>query len=464
MKLKSKQFSNGPKLTFFGGAGSVTGANFLLEFSDGLKILIDCGLMQGTDTADSFNRDPFPYNPEEIDFLIVTHAHMDHTGRIPKLVKDGFKGKIISTPPTKDIAAVLFEDALGIMDSDSRKNGVLPMYEKKDAEKALGLWETIPYHQSYDLGEGISVYLKDSGHILGSSMVEITDGKIKAVFTGDLGNSPSLLLNDTEEIKDANYIIMESVYGDRNHESKEKRRNELKDVIKNTIENKKLLIIPAFSLERTQQILYEMNTFFENHELSQIPVFLDSPLAIKITKIYQKYCSYMNKAVCDEIKSGDDIFNFPKLKSTALIRDSERISLTQNPKIIIAGSGMSSGGRVVHHEHDNVGNKNASILLIGYQAVGTLGRQLEEGAKTVNIYGEDMPVRATIVKIEGYSSHKDSDHLVSFVETANESGKLRKVFAVMGEPKASLFLVQRLGDELGVNAEYPEYGETVNLV
>jgi metallo-beta-lactamase family protein len=466
--MKIKNPPEGMKLTFYGGTGTVTGANFLLEnssdSSNKLKILIDCGLMQGTETSDSFNRDPFPYKPEEIDFLVVTHAHMDHIGRIPKLVKEGFKGRIISTPPTKDIAEILYDDALGIMDSDARKSGVLPIYEKKDVENALRLWETVEYHKTFGLGEGVSIFLRDSGHILGSAMIEVNDGKNKTVFTGDLGNSPSLLLNDTEDITDANYIIMESVYGDRNHESKEQRRKELKDVIKDTISNKKLLIIPAFSLERTQQILYEMNEFFENHELSQIPVFLDSPLAIKITKIYEKYCSYLNKTICDEIKAGDDVFSFPRLKSTALSRDSEKIDLTKNPKIIIAGSGMSNGGRVVHHEHEHAGDKNATILLIGYQAVGTLGRQLEDGAKSVNIYGEEMQVRATISKIEGYSSHKDSDNLTAFVEMANKSGKLKKVFAVMGEPKASLFLVQRLKDELDVNAEYPEYGEEMKLI
>jgi metallo-beta-lactamase family protein len=466
MKTKSKNISVKTKLTFYGGTGSVTGANFFLESTDGdktIKFLVDCGLMQGTETADSFNRDPFPYNPEEIDFLIVTHAHMDHIGRIPKLVKGGFKGKILSTPPTKDMAAILFEDAIGIMDSDSRKNGVLPLYDKQDAEKALSIWETIPYHQNYGLGNGVSIYLKDSGHILGSAMVEVSDGEMKAIFTGDLGNSPSLLLNDTENITDADYITMESVYGDRNHEPKEKRRNELKDAIKDTIDNKRLLIIPVFSIERTQMMLYEMNEFFESHELSQIPVFLDSPLAIKITAVYEKYCSYMNKAVCDAIKGGDDVFNFPRLKSTALIRDSEKIDATPNPKIILAGSGMSNGGRVVHHEHDHAGDKNATILLVGYQAVGTLGRQLQDGAKTVNIYGQNIEVKAKIITIEGFSSHKDSDHLVEFVETANNSHKLKKVFTVMGEPKASLFLVQRLRDELDVDAEYPEYGEEVVL-
>ena len=454
------------KLTFYGGTGTVTGANFLLEniaIDNGLKILIDCGIMQGTKVSDSFNRDLFPYNPEEIDFLLVTHAHMDHIGRIPKLVKDGFKGRIISTPPTKDLASVLYDDALKIMDADSRKKGILPIYDKKDVIAALNMWETVEYHKTLDLGQGISIYLRDSGHILGSAMIEVSDGKIKAVYTGDLGNSPSLLLKDTEDIKDADYILMESVYGDRNHESKDTRRNRLKEVIQKTITDKKLLIIPAFSLERTQMILYEMNGFFENHELTQIPVFLDSPLAIKVTAIYQKYCSYMNEEVCKEIGEGDNVFSFPKLKSTPLSRDSDKIDMTQNPKIIIAGSGMSSGGRVVHHERDHVGDRNAIILMMGYQAVGTLGRQLEDGAKSVNIHGENIQVKAETIKIEGYSSHKDSDHLVKFVETANQSGKLKKVFTVMGEPKSSLFLVQRLRNELDVNAQYPEYGETIEL-
>ncbi len=457
---------DGMKLVFYGGTGTVTGANFLVESLDNsgkkTSLLIDCGLMQGTEVSDRFNRQPFPYNPEEIHFLIVTHAHMDHIGRIPKLVKDGFKGKIISTPPTKEIAEILFEDALGIMDSDARKSGVSPIYDRQNVQNALSLWETVEYHNVFGLG-GVSIYLRDSGHILGSAMIEINDGKTKAVFTGDLGNSPSLLLSDTEDIKDADYIIMESVYGDRNHEPKDERRNKLKEIIKDTISNNKLLLIPAFSLERTQILLYEMNEFFENHELSQTPVFLDSPLAIKITKIYEKYTSYLNETIRNEIKNGDDVFNFPKLKSTSLFRDSEKISITKNPKIIIAGSGMSNGGRVVHHEHDHVGDKNATILLVGYQAVGTLGRQIADGAKIVKIYGENMPVRAKIEKIEGYSSHKDSDNLVSFIETANTSGKLKKVFAVMGEPKSSLFLVQRLKDELGVDAEYPEYGESVTL-
>ena len=455
------------KVTFYGGTGSVTGANFLVEHTDAsgksVKILIDCGMMQGSDTALRFNQAPFPYKVEEIDFLIITHAHIDHIGRVPKIVKDGFVGKIISTPPTKDISELLLEDTIGIMESESRKDGTLPLFEKKDLEKAMTLWATLPYHEPEDLAAGISIYLRDSGHILGAAMVEVSDGKTKVIFTGDLGNSPSLLLNDTETITDANYIVMESVYGDRNHESKEDRRKQLKAVIADTIANKKLLIIPSFSVERTQMMLYEMNEFFMEGGLSPIPVFLDSPLAIKVTSIYEKYKSYLNETVRDEFKSGDDIFKFPKLKLTPLVWESQKIDQTPNPKIIMAGSGMSNGGRVVHHEKDHAGDPNATILLVGYQATGTLGRQLEDGAKTVKINGQDIAVKAKVAKIEGYSSHKDSDHLVSFVEDAAKGGTLKKVFTVMGEPKASLFLVQRLRDELDVKAEYPEYGESVEL-
>ncbi len=451
------------KLTFYGGVGTVTGANFLLA-TEGCKLLIDCGLVQGSQAADNLNRTDFAYNPAEVDYLIVTHAHIDHIGRIPKLVKDGFKGEIISTPETRDLAELLLADTVKILESEAQREGVLPLYEMADIAPALALWNTLPYHTNKILKDNVNIYFKDSGHILGSVMVEVSRNGNKMVFTGDLGNSPSILLRDTEDITDANYILMESVYGDRNHEPKEERTKKLKQVIEDTIKYKRTLIIPAFSLERTQMIIYEMNEIFESGEIKEkIPVFLDSPLAIKITGVYEKYTEDFNDKAKADIKSGDDIFNFPGLKFIVQGGESKMIEKMPNPKIIMAGSGMSTGGRVVMHERYYVDNPDAEILFVGYQAAGSLGRRLQDGAKKVTIYGEEKEVHARIDSIAGYSSHKDSDHLVEFVEKAAEGGKLKQVFCVMGEPKSALFLVQKIRDNLGVDAVCPEFKETVEI-
>lgn len=458
------------KLFFYGGTGTVTGANFLLV-TENCKILIDCGLIQGNHISENLNRSNFAYDPREIDYLLITHAHIDHIGRIPKLVKDGFKGQILSTPETRDLAELLLEDTVRILDTEARHEGVLPLYEASDLPPTFALWNTLSYHTRKDLKDGLSIYLKDAGHILGSAMVEISredsnkKGQInKIVFTGDLGNSPSILLRDTEWITDANYILMESVYGDRNHAPKEERSKKLKQVIEDTIKYRRTLIIPAFSLERTQMIIYEMNELFESGEIqTRVPVFLDSPLAIKVTGIYEKYTEDLNDKARADIKSGDDIFNFPGLKFIIQSGESKMIQRVPNPKIIIAGSGMSVGGRVILHEKYYVDNPDAEILFVGYQAVGSLGRQLQDGAKKVKIFGEEKKVRAKIDSIPGYSSHKDSDHLLEFVEKAAEGGKLKCVFPVMGEPRSSLFLTQKIKDNLNIDAVYPLYGQEINI-
>ena len=446
-------------LTAFGGVGKVTGANFLFE-AGGKRILIDCGLLQGDKDAYKINSASFEYDPASIDVLIVTHAHTDHIGRIPKLVHDGFKGVIYSTPPTKEIVPVMYDDAIGIMGYHEKKFGEKSIYNKQDVDQALSLWKDVLYNKETDLG-GVSFVFKDAGHILGSATVEFNvDGK-KFVFTGDLGNSPSPLLRDTEKLENADYLVMESVYGDRNHESKEERDRKFKSAVKETIERGGTVLIPAFSLERTQIILFQLNNLIESGEIKSVPVFLDSPLGIAVTGIYKESKEYFNEETRKQIESGDDIFSFPNLEFTDSTRESKQIGKTQGAKIILAGSGMSVGGRVINHERELLPDSKNTLLLVGYQSVGSLGRRLEEGAKSVTIYGETVPVRAEVRKVSGFSSHKDSEHLLEFV--ADSKDTLKKVFVAMGEPKSSLFLAQRIKDFLGVETVYPERGKKYEL-
>lgn len=357
----------------------------------------------------------------------------------------------------------MLEDAVHLLDEDARKNGELAMYEEKDFKKAFGLWKTANYYSTIDLGGELQAYVKDSGHILGSVMYEISQkgGTRKIVFTGDLGNSPSLFLRDTDSIKDTTYLVMESVYGDRNHESKEERKAKLISIIEETIQKKRSLVIPVFSLERTQDILFEINDLIETKKIPDIKVYIDSPLATKVTDIYERYATDFNPAARALVEKGDDIFNFESLKFTVRRQESEHIDHTINPKIIMAGSGMSNGGRILNHEKHFLPDPEATVLLVGYQAVGTLGRQILDGAKTVVINNETIPVRASIESIMGYSSHKDSEHLVEFVAEAKDT--LKKVFVVMGEPKAQAFLVQHLRDYINVNATAPQKGDSVEI-
>ncbi len=452
------------QITFWSGVGTVTGANFLLE-SPKTKILVDCGLLQGTAESYEENSKPFPYDPKTINFLFITHAHMDHIGRVCKLVKDGFNGVIYSTPETKELAQVMLLDALKVMSMKEREvtDGFhqVPLYDRDDFDKTGSLWKTIPYHVNTKINDEFSVYLKDAGHILGSSMYEFSYNGKKIVFTGDSGNSPAPLLKDTEDITDADYLIVDSVYGDRNHEPKEERDERFKQITIETIKAGGALVIPAFSVERTQVILYELNNLIEEKKIPSVPVFLDSPLGLKVTNIYAKTKQDFNSAVQKEIKGGDNIFNFPKLNITHGSQDSMAIIKTPNPKIIIAGSGMSSGGRIIWHEMNFLPDPKSTILLMGYQAVGTLGRRIQDKPGSVEIKGTMIPVRARIEMISGYSSHKDSDGIVQMV--SNTTKTVKKVFVVMGEPKSSTYLAQRLRDELEVDAIYPDRGKVYRL-
>lgn len=452
------------QITFCTGVGTVTGANFLLE-SLHTRILVDCGLMQGTPDSYLENAKPFMYDPKTVDFLFITHAHMDHIGRVCKLVKDGFRGTIYSTPETKELSNVMIQDALKVMEMNAKQSAQGEkeplLYGVEDFNQAFKLWKTIPYHVDTKIGTDFSVFLKDAGHILGSAMYEFTHNGKKTVFTGDSGNSPAPLLKDTEDITDADYLIMDSVYGDRNHESKDERDARFRKIVTESINSGGALVIPAFSIERTQVILYELNNLVEEKQIPSVPVFLDTPLGKKVTDIYARSSQDFNKGVQKEIKDGDNIFNFPKLSITHGSRDSQEIENTPNPKVIIAGSGMSAGGRVVWHEMSFLPDPKSTILLMGYQAVGTLGRRIQDKPVQVEIKGEMIPIRARIEMISGYSSHKDSDNLVDMV--SKTAHKVKKVFVVMGEPKSSTYLAQRLRDELEVDAIYPERGVPYKL-
>lgn len=450
------------KIGFYGGTGSVTGANFML-FGDGPndpRFLIDCGLIQGCRLCEKENWEPFPFDPSSVQALFVTHAHLDHVGRIPKLVKDGFRGKIYSTAPTKEISLLSLEDSLHVMEKDARDENRPDLFSKEDLKMTSELWQTVDYHKEFELS-GMKIRLKDAGHIMGSTMIEFSRGDRKIVFTGDIGNSPAPLLRDTEVVSDADYLVMESVYGDRNHEDRSMRKDKLENVIENTMRRGGTLIIPAFSIERTQELLFEIENLMENSRIPLVPVFIDSPLAIKVTKVYEKYQEYFNKSVIGKNSGGGGVFKFPQLHLTESTEESKAILRNNYRKIIMAGSGMSNGGRILHHEKNYLPDSKNTLLLVGYQAAGSLGRQLQDGNKLVRIMGQDVSVEAEVVNLTGYSAHRDSDGLLEFVR--NGQDKLKGVFVVMGEPKSSLFLVQRIRDYLGIKATAPNAGDIYKI-
>lgn len=447
------------QLTCYGGAGTVTGANFLLDTGN-KKILVDCGIHEREQICDPSNYGAFLYDPKTIDALFITHAHADHIGRVPKLVRDGFTGVIYSTPATKELSAIMFEDALNVMKQDMSARGCGVLYEDADVARALSLWKTHEYHEPFAAGDAQAEFL-DAGHILGSAMVKFTRHGRTIIFTGDLGNSPEPLLNDTESPEGAHYLVMESVYGDRVHEERSQRLLHLQQAIEETRKRKGVLLIPSFSLERTQILLFEIYKMAETGALPKIPVYLDSPLAIRVTEVFQRHARLMNPQAQGYFEKGADPFDFPGLTLTAEMDESNRIHTSPNPKIIIAGAGMSHGGRIRRHEKRYLGDNNTTLLFVGYQAPGSLGRRIQEGEKRVEIDGEYITVRARIQTVTGYSGHKDRDGLLEFA--GNAAHTLEKVFVTMGEPKSSLYLAQRLKDYLRLEAVVPEAGQSFPL-
>lgn len=462
------------KLSFYGGVQQVTGSNYLLE-EDGLKILVDCGLFQGSRFAEDLNYATFAYQPKDIDVVFVTHSHADHSGRLPKLYKDGFRGKIYATKPTIDLSAIALEDNIDLIKDEAKKDGHEPLFRAGDLHQVFLLAQGVEYGEEIDLGSGVRAIFHEAGHILGSAIIEInwkdtsaqagdkTGDSRSIYFSGDLGNYPVPLLKHYDMPNMADYIVCESTYGDRIHDNVNNRKDILRQVIEETVKAGGTVIIPSFAIERTQDLLYELNELIEHEHLPKIPVFLDSPLAIKLTKVYKNYEQYFNKKVLHDIRTGDDIFSFPGLKMTFSTQESKSINEVRGPKIIIAGSGMSLGGRILYHEMRYLSDPNSTILFVGYQVEGSPGRQILDGKKEIKLLGQHISVNCRVRSIEGYSAHADQGMLLDWVGKAKQDGNLKKVFITHGEYHSSSVLGQKIKDKLDVEAIVPGMGDSFEL-
>ncbi len=419
------------------------------------KILVDCGMFQSPKFADDRSNEPFPFDPKTINAVFITHAHIDHTGRIPRLVKEGFGGHIYSTPPTRALGELMLKDSIGVLSKEHRAAPLL--YDESIVDTVMHQWEGKNYLEKISVG-AFSITLFRAGHILGSSMILIEREGKKILFTGDLGNPNNPLLFGPDEPKQIDYLVVESTYGDRIHEEADERKIKLERAVEQSVLRGGVLMIPAFSLERTQEMLLELTSMLKNKQIPKVPIFLDSPLAIQATKIYEEYAGYLNKAWA-EGESG--FLRSPLVRFTLTTEESKSINKTPPPKVIIAGSGMSTGGRILHHEARYLPDPHSTILFIGYQAPGSLGRLIQDGAPEVTIHGERIPVRCHTEVIQGYSAHPDREALFQFVE--ERSVNLKKVFVTHGEPKSIMAFCQRIRDNLGITALGPKYGDSVQL-
>lgn len=472
------------KITFLGATKTVTGSNFLVEAA-GKKFLVDCGMYQGAAEDEWENSSPFAFDVQEIDFALLTHAHIDHSGRIPKLYNDGFRQEIYATKATCDLCSIMLPDSGHIQEMEiewknkKRKRKGLPpeppLYTAEDALKCLEIFKPVAYDQIIDIDDNLHVRFNDAGHMLGSAIIEIwahENGKMtKVVFTGDLGNNDIPLLSSPTMIEDADYLVMESTYGGRFHNRNEDKAEMFLNVVSETLDKGGTVVIPSFAVGRTQEILYELNRlkdakqdelFKEKYQtLMKAKVYVDSPLAISATEVFRKNMNLFDEETQVLIKSGDNPLEFPGLEFTRTAEESRALNEKKEPAIIISASGMCEVGRIKHHLKHNLWNPNSTILFVGYQAPGTLGRKIVEGAKTVKIFGEEISVNANIEYIEGYSGHADQEWLLNFIYSFTQ--KPKTIFLVHGEPEGQMVLKQKIQGNTQIPVIIPEYGEEYEL-
>jgi len=471
-----QQEVSGMKITFLGAAKTVTGSCYFIETSS-CKMLVDCGMFQGSSKEETLNEEDFPFNPSELNYVLLTHAHIDHSGRIPKLYVDGFKGEIIATKATKELCEIMLPDSGYIQESEAEwknrkrqragKPPVKPLYTYKDAVDCLKLFRSVKYDEMRNLTEDIRVRFRDAGHILGSSIIELwireKGSEIKVVFSGDLGNKNIPILRDPTIIEDADYLVIESTYGNKVHGKSKDRVEDFVNIINETIDRGGNVVIPSFAVGRTQEVIYDLNKKREKYDARydkffNAPVYVDSPLATSATEVFRRNLDCYDEEAREYIENGDNPLDFPGLRFTKTPEESKALNEKKESMVIISASGMCDAGRIKHHLKHNLWRSESTILFVGYQAEGTLGRRLLDGAKTVKIFGEEISVNARIEMLEGLSGHADKEGLMSWLQGFKK--KPEKVFIVHGEENVMADFSEAVKENLGVETVIPERGQS----
>jgi metallo-beta-lactamase family protein len=464
------------KLQFLGAAQNVTGSRHLLQVN-GTRLLIDCGLYQERQFQDR-NWEAFTIPPESIDAVLLTHAHLDHCGLLPRLVKEGFKGKIYCTAATSEIARIILLDSAKLQQEDAeykrkrheregRKGPYpeVPLYTTADAEACFPLFQSVKYKQNIEIAPGIEAIFCDAGHVLGSSVIRVKvkqNGQHKSIlFSGDVGRPNRPILQDPVILKEADYILIESTYGDRVHQGPEDTKKMIAEVINSTKRAGGNIIVPSFALERSQEVLYYINELLLADAIPHLMVFLDSPMAAGITKVFQRHRELFDEEMTELVKQGESPFDFPGLKITSTTQESKAINHIKGTIMIIAGSGMCTGGRIKHHLVNNITRPESTIMFVGYQAVGTLGRQIVDGEKKVRILGQKYPVKARVVRVNGFSAHADKQELLEWLSVLKKPPK--KIFVVHGETESAHQFAEYLTQKTGWQVTVPAYKEEAVL-